>query len=45
MMNQDEDDWLDDPDTNQGSTSDPIVEQEYQRMATRYSDVSCQAPW
>jgi hypothetical protein len=34
----DEDDWLETP--AQGSTSDPLVEQEYQRLASRYSDVS-----
>jgi hypothetical protein len=34
----DEDDWLD-PQA-QGSSADPLVEQEYQRLATRYSDVS-----
>jgi hypothetical protein len=34
----DEDDWIETP--AQGSTSDPLVEQEYQRLASRYSDVS-----
>jgi hypothetical protein len=35
-----DDDWLEGEATHQGSSSDPIVEQEYQRLATRYSDVS-----
>lgn len=35
-----DDDWLEAGPSNQGSSADPLVEQEYQRIATRYSDVS-----
>ncbi len=34
-----DDDWLDQPSDAQGSATDPLVEQEYQRLTTRYSDV------
>lgn len=35
-----DDDWLEAGPSNQGSSADPLVEQEYQRLATRYTDVS-----
>jgi hypothetical protein len=34
-----DDDWLESGPAHQGSSADPLVEQEYQRLATRYSDV------
>ncbi len=34
-----DDDWLSPPSQSQGGMTDPLVEQEYQRIASRYSDV------
>lgn len=39
LASMDDEDWLDHAGTHQGSSGDPLVQQEYQRIATRYSDV------
>lgn len=34
-----DDDWLDASAPNQGGTADPLTSREYERLASRYSDV------
>lgn len=39
-----DDDWLDDDAPRQGGSADPLTSREYDRLASRYSDVSTSAP-
>ena len=37
---EEDDDWLDDSGPNQGGATDPLTNVEYDRIASKYSDVS-----
>lgn len=37
---EEDDDWLDDSGPSQGGATDPLTNVEYDRMASKYSDVS-----
>jgi hypothetical protein len=39
-MDMEEDDWLDDSGPSQGGATDPLTNVEYDRIASKYSDVS-----